>query len=218
LADFSMHVVNPIAAGNVLVSTAAPAAKAGDGSEQHHFSFNDFLDIINPLQHIPIVSTLYRKITGDTIGTPEKILGDTLYGGLSGLASSVADAVFEKVTGKNFGDTVLALLDGGDKATALAANAKTQVPDTKLASIPVVTPPVPDVVFATAPPTSLVSAAASTLPASADKTDDAAAQALTAALNRAQFDPALAARARYAYNRATAVTQPKLPDAAALAY
>ena len=31
------------------------------------FTFADFLDIINPLQHIPVLSTLYRHLTGDTI-------------------------------------------------------------------------------------------------------------------------------------------------------
>ena len=30
-------------------------------------AFADVLDIINPLQHIPVVSTLYRSLTGDTI-------------------------------------------------------------------------------------------------------------------------------------------------------
>ncbi|MBT5049270.1 MAG: hypothetical protein HOM58_12290 [Rhodospirillaceae bacterium] len=32
------------------------------------FSFGDFLDIINPLQHIPVVSTIYRMVTEDEIG------------------------------------------------------------------------------------------------------------------------------------------------------
>ena len=31
------------------------------------FTFFDFLDVINPLQHIPVVSTLYRSLTGDEI-------------------------------------------------------------------------------------------------------------------------------------------------------
>ena len=76
------------------------------------FSFHDFLSIINPLQHLPVIGTLYRAITGDKIGTPEKIAGDTLYGGLWGAVPSVADAAFEAVTGKDVGDTVLALFTG----------------------------------------------------------------------------------------------------------
>ncbi|MBT5013959.1 MAG: hypothetical protein HON02_05865, partial [Rhodospirillaceae bacterium] len=41
------------------------------GGDQFHafgadgFTFLDFLDIINPLQHIPVVGSLYRDMTGD---------------------------------------------------------------------------------------------------------------------------------------------------------
>ncbi len=104
---------------------AAPAAEKSDG-----FSFNDFIDIINPLQHLPVVGTLYRAITGDKIGTAEKIAGDTLYGGLWGAVASVADSAFEAVTGKNVGDTVLALFTGShdEKKVALASAAPQAVP------------------------------------------------------------------------------------------
>ena len=30
--------------------------------------FRDIVDLINPLHHIPLVGTLYRKITGDEMG------------------------------------------------------------------------------------------------------------------------------------------------------
>lgn len=94
-----------------------PAAGPAAGS---HFSFNDILDIVNPLQHIPVVGTLYRAITGDGIGKFEKVAGDTLYGGLWGAVSSVADLAFEAVTGKDIGDTVLALFDGKHEAKSPA--------------------------------------------------------------------------------------------------
>jgi hypothetical protein len=101
------------------VQTAAAAPTKGPG-----FSFHDFLSIINPLQHLPVVGTLYRAITGDKIGTPEKIAGDTLYGGLLGAVASIADSAFEAITGKDVGDTVLAMFTGNrdDKPTAVAAN------------------------------------------------------------------------------------------------
>lgn len=38
-------------------------------------NFWDFLDIINPLQHIPVISTIYRQITGDEIGAAAKVIG-----------------------------------------------------------------------------------------------------------------------------------------------
>jgi hypothetical protein len=109
---------------------AAPAKSSG-------FSFHDFLSIINPLQHLPIIGTLYRAITGDKIGIPEKIAGDTLYGGLLGAVTSIADAAFEAITGKDVGDTVLALFTGkhdSDKPVAVAAN--TQTPAAATPDIP----------------------------------------------------------------------------------
>ncbi|GAA0588389.1 hypothetical protein GCM10008942_41730 [Rhizomicrobium electricum] len=104
-----------------LAAPPAPAKAAESGSG---FSFGDFLDIINPLQHIPVVSTIYRHLTGDKISTPEKIAGDTLYGGLTGLICSLGDALFTEVTGKSVGDTVYAAVIGDDEepATAVAQN------------------------------------------------------------------------------------------------
>ena len=90
-------------------SAIAPAGAAS--SDDEGFSFDDFVDMVNPLQHIPVVGTLYRAITGDKMNTVPKILGDTLYGGVTGFVSSVADTIFEKVTGKSVGDTVLAFVE-----------------------------------------------------------------------------------------------------------
>lgn len=104
-------------------SVAAPASEP-DSASEFHVSFDDLLDIVNPLQHLPVVGTLYRAVTHDAIKTPEKIAGDTLYGGLWGFVSSVADTAFEKITGRNFGDTVLALFTGShDTPAAVAGNA-----------------------------------------------------------------------------------------------
>jgi hypothetical protein len=97
-ATMPIHMDAALATGGSLLDTA----------------FHDLIDVINPLQHLPVVGTLYRAITGEHIGTIEKIAGDALYGGLWGAVSSVADTAFEAVTGKNFGSTVLALLTGGD--------------------------------------------------------------------------------------------------------
>ena len=96
-------------------ASAAPASSVDDSG----FSFHDLLSIINPLQHLPVIGTLYRAITGDTIKTPEKIAGDALYGGLWGAVASVADAAFQAVTGKDVGDTVLALLTGNHASASI---------------------------------------------------------------------------------------------------
>lgn len=81
---------------------------------QGDMSFWDFLDIINPLQHIPIVSTIYREITGDTIQPSMRIMGDMLYGGVVGGMASIANAVVEQATGQDVGETVMASLGFGD--------------------------------------------------------------------------------------------------------
>ena len=62
------------------------SAKPGDWD----LSFHNLLGIVNPLQHLPVIGTLYRAITGDKIGTPEKIAGDALYGGVWGAAARAA--------------------------------------------------------------------------------------------------------------------------------
>ncbi len=104
-------------------STAANAASpqpADMGSV-----FDNLLDIVNPLQHLPVVSTLYRASSGDRIGDFEQIAGDTLYGGPLGLVTSLADLAFKEFTGKNIGDTVLAMLTGEDAGagpTQVASN------------------------------------------------------------------------------------------------
>ena len=44
-------------------------------------ALGDSLDIINPLQHIPIVSLIYRMTTEDDIGIGLRLLGCALFGG-----------------------------------------------------------------------------------------------------------------------------------------
>ena len=63
-----------------------PAQGKPASSGTFDFSFHDLLSIINPLQHLPVIGTLYRAITGDKIGAIEKVAGDTLYGGVWALS------------------------------------------------------------------------------------------------------------------------------------
>jgi len=121
---FAVTQIDPAIAPIPMPSLPAPQAAASTPASHSGFTFHDFLSIINPLQHLPVISTIYRAVTGDTIGVPEKIAGDALYGGLWGAVASVADAAFQAVTGKDFGDTVLAFLTGHhDSNTAVASNA-----------------------------------------------------------------------------------------------
>lgn len=106
-----------------------PARPGLFGSEG--FTFGDFLDVINPLQHIPIVSTIYRAVTGDTIKPGSRIAGDTLFGGPIGLAAGVIDAMVQESTGKDIGEQAMAAVGidiGPDKTspggTAVADGSK----------------------------------------------------------------------------------------------
>ncbi len=166
--DYSSHINN-----TALATAGTPASAPTNGLLD--VSFSDLLDIVNPLQHLPVISTLYRAITGDKIGTPEKIAGDTLYGGLYGFVASLADTAFQKITGKNVGDTVLAFLTGSDNAapssTAVAAAAPANITPANA-----VTLPTPDI------------------------------SALMKSLSDKATDPAIAARAVFAYGKAISLS------------
>jgi hypothetical protein len=58
-------------------------------------SFRDLLDIVNPLQHIPGVSQLYRKLTGDEIKPSMELAGGALFGGPIGVALSALGLIAE---------------------------------------------------------------------------------------------------------------------------
>ncbi len=83
------------------------------------FTFLDFLDIINPLQHIPIVATLYRDLTGDQIDPGSRIAGGTLFGGPIGAIAATVNVALTETTGQDMGDHIMAFLNGegeGDEA------------------------------------------------------------------------------------------------------
>jgi hypothetical protein len=92
--------------------TARKRAWKGDS-----FSFRDLIDIVNPLQHLPIVSTLYRWVTGDAIGALPRIIGDGIYGGPIGLVTGLFNAEIKQESGKDTGEHMIALL-GGDEPAA----------------------------------------------------------------------------------------------------
>jgi hypothetical protein len=178
-----------------LQTVQRPSAPA---PSEAHFSFHDLLEIVNPLQHIPVISTLYRWITGDKIPTADKIIGDTIYGGSTGFFASVADTAFEAVTGKDFGDTVLALFVGDD-------DNKTQV-----ASAPVQSAPA-QATLANAPPAQLIPAQmtpAQATPISSFAKPTPDVSALLQAMASKGVDPVTAARAASAYTKTVGLSAP----------
>jgi len=137
------------AASNVeQVTVSAP--KSDGGGFFHHL-----LDVINPLQHLPVIGTIYRAITGEHIGAVEKVMGDALYGGLWGAASSVADLAFEGITGHSLEDTVLGWFshDSGTKLASVKVAAPNISSSTSLPSADL--PALPSMLTASAAPDGL---------------------------------------------------------------
>ena len=86
-------------------------------------NFQDFLDVINPLQHIPLVSNLYQSLTGDTPSTGSKLAGGALFGGPIGFIASIVDSIVQGESGKDIGGNLLAAINGDSpKSTQTADN------------------------------------------------------------------------------------------------
>ncbi|CAO3381699.1 hypothetical protein [Azospirillum argentinense] len=106
----------------------AVKAPAKHEAADHGLDFGDLLDAVNPLQHLPGVSQVYRHATGDEIGLPARLAGGFLFGGPIGLLGSAAMAAFEAVTGDDPLGHLVALAEGGaeeTKAPAKDASANT---------------------------------------------------------------------------------------------
>lgn len=99
----------------------AKMARAPDIVNDDFFgSFADILDTINPLQHIPGVSQVYRALTGETISSGARIIGGTIFGGPLGFLSSLVGSIFEEETGKDIGGHLIAsAANSYEKANAL---------------------------------------------------------------------------------------------------
>jgi len=129
-----MTAISAVASDNTNLTTGAnapaidhsysrfPLQKMGD-DQTTTMGFSDFLDMINPLQHIPVVSSIYRAVTDSHINPVSRIAGDALYGAAFGLASAgisalaaVGDEAFASLNdGKSASSTVMAALFGSDK-------------------------------------------------------------------------------------------------------
>ncbi|MBA2587060.1 MAG: hypothetical protein H0U98_00375 [Alphaproteobacteria bacterium] len=182
-------VSSPVSGAAEAVTVSAN--KTGTAAASGEDFFHHILDVINPLQHLPVIGSIYRAITGEHIGPVEKIAGDTLYGGLWGAMSSIADVAFEGITGKSFEDTALAWIRGDD--TTAVASRKVEAPVIAIAnSMPSAEmPALPSL------DTTIASAPATTGPDIA---------ALTSALSSKGVDNDTASRALYAYRRSMGIT------------
>lgn len=138
LPNGKTNFAKPAEAPQKTAENTPGVAKSGE-SEEAGFSFGDLLDVVNPLQHLPLVSDLYREVTGDEISPPARVVGSTLYGGAIGAAASLVNTVVEQATGDDIGGHVLAFLTGEEEAPA-----PVQTADARSAPPPAAEAPAPE--------------------------------------------------------------------------
>ena len=186
-------ISSPGPAGAKPASFSAQSAPAESSPPSHEGFLHHLWNVVNPLQHVPVIGTIYRAITGEHLDAVEKIAGDSLYGGIWGAVASVADVAFEGLTGKSFEDTALALFKS-DRGTRVAST-KIVAP-TIAADIPMPSADLP------ALPSMPGIAANTPLPNGMD------VAALTNALSAKGVDSDTANRALYAYRRSMGMNAP----------
>jgi len=93
------------------------------------FTFLDVIDMVNPLQQIPLVGQLYRRFTDDDLDPGSRVVGGALYFGPIGAAVAVVNVAVDETTGKDIGEHVISMLDDqgvlapdGDEPTVVAKN------------------------------------------------------------------------------------------------
>lgn len=149
-----MESTSAIQTETITVKGQAPTAEKSHLWAGDHFSFHDLIDAINPLQHIPVVSTIYRAVTGDTLGNAARVVGDGIYGGVIGVIAGLVDVSVIENTGKDIGGNVMEALglDGDSKTQSASvytasdpsptsSNSPVPVPTAKPAPPPLATAP-----------------------------------------------------------------------------
>jgi hypothetical protein len=97
----------PIGRESPAPPAVGPRAWDGDG-----FGFSDLLDVVNPLQHLPVVSAVYRVGTDDDIGTIPRLLGGLLFGGPIGLIAAAVNVAIHAISGRDLAGHVTAAFQG----------------------------------------------------------------------------------------------------------
>ena len=112
----STQISQAVKAGNSVTTNAQNKLNEAGQNKEQDFDFEDFLDILNPLQHIPIVSSLYQDQTQDEISNDAKAVGDVFYGiltgGVFGVLSAVGNAILKQETDKDVGEHLIAFVAG----------------------------------------------------------------------------------------------------------
>lgn len=113
--------------------TVAPPAASFWSAETP--SFADFLDVINPLQHIPIVSDIYQAMTGDVSSSAANLAGGALFGGPFGFLAALGNEIFHSATGKDVASQAMALVTGQDEGKQYASAEYDYTPTARRAAV-----------------------------------------------------------------------------------
>ncbi len=125
----------PAAPGPAAPAGTPPVPATAKPAATHPSAFHVLLSELNPLQYVPVVGTIYRAVTGDTIPEAARFAGGLVVSGLTGgpvgIAMNVGATLLEHLVGidpEKIGDRLLAELGIGHAAhtppaTALAAAA-----------------------------------------------------------------------------------------------
>ena len=124
------------------ISATAPRAVAAPAKPPAQPGFFDhLLSELNPLQYLPVVGTIYRAVTGDTIPESARFAGSLVVSGLTGgpvgLALNVGSTLLEHMLGidpEKLGDQVLASLGIGPGAASPGAASPGAAPPAALAA------------------------------------------------------------------------------------
>lgn len=85
---------------NLLFSGAQAQQSGASQATDAGFDFFDLLDVVNPLQHIPVIGDIYRGITDDEIGGFASVVGSTLFTGPIGGGIALANEIVKDENGK----------------------------------------------------------------------------------------------------------------------
>ncbi|NBB71838.1 MAG: hypothetical protein GVY33_16190 [Alphaproteobacteria bacterium] len=132
-------------------ATAARAPAVDSVWGRDGFGFDDLLDVVNPLQHLPGVSQVYRRLSGDDIGMLPRIAGGMLFGGPVGAATAMVSAGIEAGTGDGPLAYALAALEAEAAAPPPPPPSPRRVAEA-YASAPSPTPHAPPPAVAAEPP------------------------------------------------------------------
>jgi len=79
------------------------------------FTFNDIVDMFNPLHHMPVISKYYREQTHDDASEGSRLVGGALFGGLmggvAGLLTSFANSAVRHETHQDVSEQLLAIAE-----------------------------------------------------------------------------------------------------------